>query len=263
MIEPAKRNAAKQFGANAAAYATSDGHANGTDLEIVVRLAAPGGDDVALDVATGAGHTALALAPHVARVVAADLAPEMLEQVRQLAAKRGLGNIDTQLCDVENMPFDDGAFDIVVCRIAPHHFVDLQASIQEMTRVLRPGGRMVVEDSCAPDDPELEVFINTLERLRDPTHVHSHSEQSWVAMFHAAGTAVLHTEMYRKRHDIESWMDRSGLLSHDRDRVLESFVRASDSARRHFAIEYVDHRPVAYTDDKLIMVATRPTGEPT
>jgi len=126
-----------QFGAAAEAYGTSLVHADTSALQRVVELASPKPGDAALDLATGAGHTALALAPRVARVIAYDLTREMLLETRRNAAARGLANVHTQQGPAEKLPFRDASFDIVTVRQAPHHFADVRSAIREMARVAK------------------------------------------------------------------------------------------------------------------------------
>ncbi len=165
------RDVREQFGRHAELYATSAVHARGEDLQVVVRFAEPGKGDVALDVSTGAGHTAMALAPYVARVVATDLTAQMLVVAGRLARERGFRNVVFQEADVRALPFPDGTFHIVTCRTAAHHYPDLLGPVREMARVLRPGGRLVVSDTVSPPDEVADRFLNAVEVLRDPTHV--------------------------------------------------------------------------------------------
>ena len=132
-----------QFGANAANYSTSAVHAKGASLARLVNLVKPGKDWIVLDIATGAGHTAAAFAPHVAKVIASDLTPEMLEEAHKLAKAKGLANMETATADAEQLPFGDRSFDLVTCRIAPHHFPDVAAFVAESWRVLKSGGIFV------------------------------------------------------------------------------------------------------------------------
>lgn len=247
----------RRFGRAAAAYAESPGHAGGADLERLVALLAPHSGMAVLDLATGAGHTAAAVAPHARTVLAVDVAPEMLERTRALARERGLANLRAGRMDAHALPLPDACFDGVTCRIAPHHFHALGRAVAEIARVLRPGGRFALEDSCAPADPELDRFVNAVERLRDPTHVRAHSEREWRAMLENAGLRVLASEIHRKTHAIEPWMERSGLDEAGRERVREAFRAAPEAARAHFALELEDGRPVRFTDDKLLLVAEK------
>ncbi len=167
-------------------YAISEHH-SGSDLDTLIEFAEPVSDDVVLDVATGAGHVALALAPLVSSVVATDLATGMVDKARERGTEAGVPNLECGIADAERLPLDDEPFDLVTCRIAPHHFVDINAAIGEAARVLRPGGRYVVVDSMSPDDPELDAFLDMVERRRDPTHVRSYRRDEWMRIIERAG----------------------------------------------------------------------------
>ena len=114
----------KQFGVAAADYAASAVHASGPSLARLLALVPARADWVALDVATGAGHTALAFAPLVARVIASDITDAMLRETEKLAAARGLANVETANGEAGKLPFADAGFDLVTCRLAAHHFPD-------------------------------------------------------------------------------------------------------------------------------------------
>jgi ubiquinone/menaquinone biosynthesis C-methylase UbiE len=210
-----------------------------------------------LDVATGAGHTAAAVAPSVAQVVAIDIAPAMLERTRELAAKRGLRNVTTALMDVEALEFPDESFDVVTCRIAPHHFIDIDRAVCEIARVLRAGGAFIVEDSVVPDDPELDRFFNDVEKLRDPTHVRSLTVAEWTSKLQSAGLTPVASVNCPKAHDIADWLARAGLDEEGTRRVYAALADASPDAIARFAIAFEDGRAVAYTDDKIIIRAEK------
>ena len=155
----------QQFGAHAAAYATSSVHAKGASLGRLVELVRPQPTWQALDVATGAGHTAAAFAPHVARVIASDLTEEMLQEAAKLAKAKGLANMETARADAEALPFEDARFDLVTCRIAPHHFPDIPSFVAEVWRTLKSGGTFALVDNIAPDGESTPGFSNA--ELRD------------------------------------------------------------------------------------------------
>ena len=146
-----KSLAQQRFGAAAADYATSAVHAKGASLVRLVELTEPESHWRVLDVATGAGHTALAFAPHVAKVTATDITDEMLAEARKLAADRGLANVRTLSAKAEDLPFPDTSFDLVVCRLAAHHFDDVTAFAGGAFRVLMPGGMIGIVDTIGPD----------------------------------------------------------------------------------------------------------------
>ena len=140
----------QNFGTAAADYATSSYHAAGPDLKLLVEKAALRGTERVLDVGTGAGHTALAVAPHAARVTGIDLTQEMLEQARGLAASRKLANVSFLEGDALALPFDAASFDVVTSRQSAHHYAGISAAIDETKRVLSPGGRFLLIDTFAP-----------------------------------------------------------------------------------------------------------------
>jgi len=185
----------EQFGAAAAAYTTSAGHSDAGMLRRVVELARPQKTDIAIDIATGAGHTALALAPHVDRVVAYDLTTKMLEETARNAAARGLSNVVTRQGMAESLPYAEASFDIVTVRQAPHHYADIRRAIHEMARVVKPGGRVAVVDSRAPEDETLDREFNHIEKLRDPSHVRNYRPSEWRAMIEEAGLRITDEEL--------------------------------------------------------------------
>jgi ubiquinone/menaquinone biosynthesis C-methylase UbiE len=248
---------AKRFGQASHAYLKSSTHASGTDLDVLIDLLAPTPSMSVLDVATGAGHTAVRIAPRVRSVIAVDIAPEMIERTRELAIERGVANVTARVMDVESLEFADDSFDAVTCRIAPHHFVDIAGSVAEIHRVLRPGGRFVVEDSTVPDDPLLDAFLNDVERLRDPTHLRSFNESEWRAVLETAGFAVAAVTHVRKLHVIEDWLRTAGRSPGDSEPVYAAFTAASAEAVAHFEIVTVDGVPVSYTDEKILLRAER------
>lgn len=192
--DDAKALSQARFGRFAAGYVASSEHREGADLDRLIELAQPHPGWTALDMATGGGHTALRLSPLVAQVIAADLTPPMLAAAREYLAGQGVGNVRYIATDAENMAFAPESFDLVTCRIAPHHFPDCFRFVRECARVLKPGGRLVIEDHLLPDDDRAAAYINAFERLRDPSHHRAFSAYEWRGMFLDAGLRVEHAE---------------------------------------------------------------------
>ena len=163
-----KAKARAQFGPTARAYASSDVHARGESLALLVQLIQPQIGWRALDVATGAGHTALAFAPYVTSVVATDLTESMLAQTAELAARRGVANVQIVSADAEALPFAEECFDLVTCRLAFHHFPHPQETIRELARALKPGGILGFTDNIVVADQGAATYYNAYEKLRDP-----------------------------------------------------------------------------------------------
>jgi ubiquinone/menaquinone biosynthesis C-methylase UbiE len=208
----------QQFGAHAAAYATSTVHAKGASLGRLVELVAPAPHWQALDVATGAGHTAAAFAPHVARVIASDLTEAMLAEAAKLAVAKGLANMETARADAEALPFQDRQFDLVTCRIAPHHFDSIAAFLDEVRRVLKQDGAFALVDNVVPAG-SVGDFVNAFERFRDPSHLRAWTTQEWRAALAKHGFAIAHEEELSKEMEFAYWAGR-----HDAN--MQAFLRA-------------------------------------
>jgi len=181
----------------AEAYRESEAHRRGRDLDLIAEWAE--GGETALDVATGGGHVANRLRETGLKVVTVDPAPGMQPDVVSRA---------------EDLPFADGSFDVVVSRVAPHHFADIRKAVGEMARVSR--NLVVVADNL-----HLGERVEEAERLRDPTHVRCYSEAEWRGLFEGAGLAVEAVEFEDKRIELEPWLERAGCEGEEAAQVRE------------------------------------------
>jgi ubiquinone/menaquinone biosynthesis C-methylase UbiE len=248
-----------QFSATAEQYVRSQRHAAGDDLARLVELAVLRGDERVLDIATGAGHTALAFAPHVASVIASDLTPRMLEVAAELAAERGILNVTFVLAQAEALPFEAESFDVVTCRVAPHHFADPQAFVSEAARVLRPGGRFLLDDQMAPEDPELDEFVNTFERWRDRSHVRAYTPSEWRRWIEAAGMRLEHVEpIERGSYEFADWTQRAKMPQPECEALERWLIAAPARCAEFYRIEIVDGRVRSLCACFSIIVASRP-----
>ena len=180
-------------------YRTSQIHANGDDLDLLVAWCEPAEGVTALDVATGGGHVARRLREEGATVVTTDAAPGM--------------QADTT-ASAEDLPFADASFDVVACRIAAHHFADVNAAVREMARVAKD--RVVVCDNTFVSEASEEA-----DRLRDPTHVRNYSAAEWRIFFEQAGLEVTEEQTMERWAEVESWLERAGCTGDDAERVRE------------------------------------------
>ena len=224
-----------QFGNAAERYLTSPIHAQGRDLDRLSALVARIGPVRALDLGCGAGHASFALASSGAQVTACDVSEKMLEVVSREAGRRGLG-IETVLAPAEELPFEDASFDLIVTRYSAHHWFDLKGALGEAARVLAPGARFVAIDSIAPEEPLFDTVLQTVELLRDASHVRNYRVSEWKSMLADAGFAVQESDSWTVRIAFESWIERLGTAP-ERVRALRAvFPEFADEAKRHFGI---------------------------
>jgi ubiquinone/menaquinone biosynthesis C-methylase UbiE len=250
-----------QFGATAVAYTSSAGHSDQTFLMTLVGLAEPQPTDMVLDIATGAGHTALAFAPHVREVVAYDLTEAMLAETAKNAERRGLTNVVTRRGPAEQLPFPDSSFDIVTVRLASHHFADNAAAVSEMARVTKRGGHVVVVDNYGPEDDALDAELQHIEKLRDPSHVRSYRLSEWRSFLDAPGLTIQRevTDHYtetRRGMDFDDWVSRSKTPPDRIAQLRTLFIGASKPLRDLLRID-IDGDAIWFRLPQVTFVARR------
>ena len=236
MTDDVLHRSRETFGPNAEAYRTSESHGAAEELARMVRLVRPEAGERALDVASGGGHTGVALALAGARVTALDATPPMLAQTHQLAVQRGVA-VERVEADAHALPFPDAAFTVVACRIAPHHFRDLPRAVAEWARVLAPGGRLYLLDTSSWDGDAAEAFINALEVARDPSHVHAHGRASWRRLLGDAGFAVEHDDLRAHTYVLETWLARLKAPPERRAEVHALLAGATDALRVRYRVD--------------------------
>lgn len=192
----------------AGAYRESEAHRSGRDLDLIVEWAE---GSTALDVATGGGHVARRLREAGLNVVTLDPSPGMRADV---------------VSSAEDLPFADGSFDVVVSRVAPHHFADIDRAMSEMARVSR--GLVLVSDNL-----NLGERVEEAERLRDPTHVRCYTEPEWRELFAEAGLEVEAVELEEKRIELEPWLERAGCEGEEAGRVRDLLADRIEDGRLH------------------------------
>ncbi|MFZ4508060.1 MAG: class I SAM-dependent methyltransferase [Fimbriimonas sp.] len=249
-----------QFSPTARDYATSPTHANADDLKRLVNLVQPKKSDSLLDIATGAGNVALAFAPFVSRVVAYDLTASMLEETHRRAEELGYGHLTVVQGPAEELPFEDGSFEIVTVRTAPHHFSNIQAAVSEMARVTRPGGTVLIVDTCSPEDDEADSALNDFERLRDRSHVRNYRPSEWGEMVEAAGLTLRRLEVADhgggKKLNFRLWCDRMRVDDATREELERRLDLASGALREVLKPEIVDGERW-FTLPEITLLATK------
>lgn len=227
----AKERVQETFSKNAEKYVASHTHAKGKDLPLMVEWAEPKNDWITLDIATGGGHVAKTFSPHVSQVIASDLTKEMLKNTATHLEE--YNNISYEVADAENLPYSDHSFDLVTCRIAPHHFPDPKRFICEVSRVLKDNGKFIMIDNVAPEETELADFMNTLEHMRDPSHVRCLPVSEWQKVCKKYHLHVLKSRTRKKTFDFQDWVNRTVDDETTKEKV-SSFLRNAGSNRKNY-----------------------------
>jgi SAM-dependent methyltransferase len=192
----------------AQAFRDSPTHREGPDLDLLVEWCEPGPDVKVLDVATGGGHVARRLREEGCTVVTVDPAPGMAPDV---------------IAPAEHLPFEDGSFDVVTCRIAAHHFQDVREAVAEMARVSNQ--LLVIEDNIFRGE-----HVEEAERLRDPTHIRCYSEDEWKEMVTDAGFEVEQVEFFPRLQSADAWLARVDTPPHIAERARELLADEIDDS---------------------------------
>lgn len=245
-----------QFGREAEKYLTSPTHADEAELASFVRLVSRPGGRV-IDLATGAGHCAFAFAPTVDEVVACDLTPRMLEVTLAEAARRGLRNILGLLADCGDVPEPAESFDGAICRLAAHHFPRPDTFVQEVWRLLKPGGWFLFVDTVGMDDARASAELDEIETLRDPSHVRDVPTWQWTQWFEATGFEVSHVSALHHRYDIEVWMDRMSVTEPQRSRCRDLMTHSTGPLRDYLQPETDGEGRLSFLLHQVVILATK------
>jgi len=237
---PTKRTAVEQFGPVAAEYAVGSYHAAGPDLQPMLEAGELEGPERVLDIGCGPGHTALLFATRAKEAVALDPTQSMLDQARALAQERGLDNLSFECASAEAIPFPDDSFDRVTSRQSAHHYPDVRAALREVARVLRPGGRFVLVDTFAHEEPHFDEFLNRIELLRDPSHVRDYRVSEWREMFDEVGFSLSDLQHWDIPLKFDEWVKRSRTSEEDVAELRRCFEDATPELRARFHIESGD-----------------------
>jgi SAM-dependent methyltransferase len=257
LLDPTQLASREQFDRQSRNYGTSHILADVADIVNALDGVAFPKSRRALDVATGGGHTAVWLAQNGWTVTASDLSPAMLKRASELAASRGVV-LKTALHEAERLPYEDGEFQIVTCRVASHHFSDPAAFVSEVARVLDEGGIFLLIDGSVPDgEPEAAAWIHAVEKFRDPSHGRFLSPGEWSALCRDAGLEILKcgTAPF-KQPDLQWYFETAGTVPANRVEVMNLIKSAPEQAVRAFGLAEEDGKTVWWWP-RLSLVARR------
>lgn len=237
------------FGQRAAFYTTSASHKDEVVLNRLVQLAQTQPRDRMLDVATGTGHTAFAFAPHVREVIATDVTREMIAEGEKLKASLGIRNVNFSMADVHELPFKRDSFKIVTCRRAAHHFTEIDKALFEMVRVLKSGGRLIIDDRSVPEDDFADMMLNRLDVLHDRSHVREYRPGEWWRMLQDAGCKVESVELYTKHRPLSAFTNG---VEPENVAEIERMVASLNEAQRR-ALNVAETSGEVYLDHWFVM----------
>lgn len=226
----------EQYTARARDYVTSVVHGTGADLDQIEAELRGHAAARVLDLGCGGGHVSYKAAPLVAEVVACDVTQSMLDVVATTAAERGLGNIVVRRAAAEKLPFEDGYFDMVLCRFTTHHWQNMDAGLREARRILKPAGRAVFIDVVAPADRTLDTHLQAVELLRDVSHVRNYSTAEWVSALSRSGFAIEGITTRTLRMDFPVWTARTRTKAAHVEAIRSLQMTAPAIVKQHFAI---------------------------
>ena len=230
------RSSQSQFGRLAGAYGASKTHSQAGALASAASMLSDRRYGTAMDIGAGPGFTAFAVADHCDRVIATDVAPEMLEQARSLRGERGAPQTELMLTAAESLPCLDGSLNLITCRTAAHHFLNVDAWLTEVHRALASGGELILIDTISPDDAEAEIWMHSIEIWRDPSHVRNPTEAEWLSAIERAGLRVVETALSRVNLEYPDWTERAGMPEEEAARLGQALRNAPPAAAEAFGI---------------------------
>ncbi len=230
----------QQFGQHAEKYRKSAVHGDQNTLEHIVHMLAPKASENAVDIGCGGGHMSAALALGVRELVAVDVTPQMLVQTGLLAREKGLSNVAGCVADAKNLPFASEAFNIVTCRIVLHHVPDVGRAIGEMGRVLKPGGRLFIQDILGIENPSARSYMDEIEMLRDPSHVKDYNSQEWNSFLMEAKLGVIRKEMLPGSYRLKDWTSRSGTSKENYDLIVKKLEDMPENVRGDLKARFIE-----------------------
>lgn len=250
-----KKVTVHEFGRRSKAYATSNALKDQADLERMVRLLNPSKNETVLDVATGTGYLAMALSPYVKQVMGLDITPKMLGLAVQAARERGLDNIANKVGDVEHLPFKESSFNVVACRFSFHHFPEPMKSISEMTRVLKTGGKLVIEDMISSQDHTKSKYQNTIEYLRDPSHIRHYQISEMEQMLREGGLGIVDRVCGGTDFDFNHWIGIADPPAENVRRIKDMMLSSIDRDLSGLNVRWDDNKLVfRYTTVVMVVI---------
>ena len=260
MTSGSQRNSQEQFGRLAQNYTNSTTHTTRNSLIDVREFVEGRRYKVGVDIGTGPGYTAFNIASFCDTVVATDVTPQMLEEVRKLRGPQGAPDTQMALVAAEALPFKDGSVDLVVTRTASHHFVDLPSWLREVERVLTPGGLLVNCDTCAPENLAAAEWMHDIELRRDGSHGRNLAPSQWRTAVERAGLEVTGVSMSYVLLQYPDWAERAGMTAADSVQMRADLLAAPEEAQAAFDFQENSAGTIDFHWDVVVVSAVKPVS---
>lgn len=256
-MDRSKRDVQKQFSQSATKYVSSKIHAKGEDLDQLVQLANLQGEEFVLDIATGGGHVANALAPFSKKVVAFDITSEILQAAEAFIVSNGMTNVEFVQGDAEALPFPDEAFNVVTCRIAAHHFPNPSSFVKEAFRTLKRGGQFLLIDNVVPEKQEYDQFYNTVEKERDYSHYRAWKKSEWIKMIEEAGLEMEVIYCFPKTFLFDEWFETMNKSEEEKAKLTQYIASASEDIKAKFIVKERENQIYSFNGNAILLKAVK------
>lgn len=242
-----------QYQDKSEAYLNSHVHSQGVEFDKMQRVVQQHQYQQLLDLGCGGGHVSYHLAPFASYITSCDLSEEMVSIVTSQAQVKGLNNIQGVVGPAEKLPFSDQYFDCVISRYSAHHWQNVGQAMLEINRVLTSTGRVVIFDVIGSGNPVLDTFLQTIEMIRDPSHVRDYSVAEWSCFAEAAGFRLEAIEMQTLDLDFKTWVERMQTPEHAVNTIRYLAHMTSDEVKAYYQIQ----ADASFTTQSMYMVLTK------
>ncbi|MFQ6056814.1 MAG: class I SAM-dependent methyltransferase [Methanosarcinales archaeon] len=255
MIET-KTSSKDQFSKRSKYYAKSSALSDKDNLKLIVDLSNVSKEDKVLDVATGTGFLAYEFAKTAKEVIGVDITKEMLVYAEKTKEEEKVENVTFKIADAESLPFRDNFFDIVSCRYSFHHFLNPLKSVEEMSRVCKPYGKIVLVDMISSEDEEKCKYHNEIETLRDPSHVKVYKESELREMLSKYNLQVINAKYWDIDFYFDVWMRMADPSDETYNKVKKMMLASIEEDKTGLKVRRKENQ-ILFTYSTIILIAIK------
>ena len=234
-------DAKEQFNNQAKFYSSSKTFSTGESLDILSNLFNKKKFKSGLDIGTGAGFAAFELSKSCEKVEATDISEGMINEAKKIMKERKINNLNFNICSAEELNYSDKEFDIVTCRTAAHHFLDVEKFCSEVHRVLKDEGEFIIVDTITSDQIKLNNWHQEVELIRDKSHIKNLSLIEWKSILKISKFSFLDIIQSRVTMNLNDWMERSGTSDKDKKILKDKFQNSNEKIKRFFGIKILNN----------------------